>query len=411
MRRLIVLDASTLNVVLSVIIVAVGVLAIFLTPTVPLLVLGAVAFLLSFDRKAAAKFMMMGGLSTGFGALEAFGFPSSLMASLKMDGSPFAATLLTPDPYLILSAIGAIGILSLGLKIDLTPVQRDTLTAMINIHSQESRAVKGKEIGELMDRNPETVRIHLRSLKALNLVESVTGPNGGYMATPIAYDALSIDKSSSDDEVNVPVVRNGIFVEGASVNEIVFNNVMQSTRYSFVSIRIIGNIKAFAVGDDIEIGPTPVNHLYIRGRIVALDRTASRIVLDIAEMISIPRHPVKAVAQRAIRISPGTSLREASRIMVVNGVQEALVGGESPGLVSLVDITRAVAEGRTGLLVRDIMTPGYLTISSDAPLFEAAMMLGRTGAKQLVVQDNGMPWGFITPRNLMGFLAPASIFS
>lgn len=411
MRRLIVLDASTLNVVLSVIIVAVGVLAIFLTPTVPLLVLGAVAFLLSFDRKAAAKFMMMGGLSTGFGALGALGLPSSLMASLKMDGSPFAATLLTPDPYLILSAIGAIGILSLGLKIDLTPVQRDTLTAMINIHSQESRAVKGKEIGELMDRNPETVRIHLRSLKALNLVESVTGPNGGYMATPIAYDALSIDKSSSDDEVNVPVVRNGIFVEGASVNEIVFNNVMQSTRYSFVSIRIIGNIKAFAVGDDIEIGPTPVNHLYIRGRIVALDRTASRIVLDIAEMISIPRHPVKAVAQRAIRISPGTSLREASRIMVVNGVQEALVGGESPGLVSLVDITRAVAEGRTGLLVRDIMTPGYLTISSDAPLFEAAMMLGRTGAKQLVVQDNGMPWGFITPRNLMGFLAPASIFS
>jgi predicted transcriptional regulator len=405
------LDAGKLNVALSAIIVAVGVLAIFLTPTVPLLVLGAVAFLLSFDRKAAAKFMMMGGLSTGFGALGALGLPSSLMASLKMDGSPFAATLLTPDPYLILSAIGAIGILSLGLKIDLTPVQRDTLTAMINIHRQESRAVKGKEIGELMDRNPETVRIHLRSLKALNLVESVTGPNGGYMATPIAYDALSIDKSSSDDEVNVPVVRNGIFVEGASVNEIVFNNVMQSTLYSFVSIRIIGNIKAFAVGDDIEIGPTPVNHLYIRGRIVALDRTASRMVLDIAEMISIPRHPVKAVAQRAIRISPGTSLREASRIMVVNGVQEALVGGESPGLVSLADITRAVAEGRTGLLVRDIMTPGYLTISSDAPLFEAAMMLGRTGAKQLVVQDNGMPWGFITPRNLMGFLAPASIFS
>jgi predicted transcriptional regulator len=405
------LDAGKLNVALSAIIVAVGVLAIFLTPTVPLLVLGAVAFLLSFDRKAAAKFMMMGGLSTGFGALGALGLPSSLMASLKMDGSPFAATLLTPDPYLILSAIGAIGILSLGLKIDLTPVQRDTLTAMINIHRQESRAVKGKEIGELMDRNPETVRIHLRSLKALNLVESVTGPNGGYMATPIAYDALSIDKSSSDDEVNVPVVRNGIFVEGASVNEIVFNNVMQSTLYSFVSIRIIGNIKAFAVGDDIEIGPTPVNHLYIRGRIVALDRTASRMVLDIAEMISIPRHPVKAVAQRAIRISPGTSLREASMIMVVNGVQEALVGGESPGLVSLADITRAVAEGRTGLLVRDIMTPGYLTISSDAPLFEAAMMLGRTGAKQLVVQDNGMPWGFITPRNLMGFLAPASIFS
>jgi len=409
MRSIIELSGERVNLVLSAVIVAVGVLAIFLTPTVPLLVLGVVAFLISFDRKAAAKYLVMGGLSVGFGTLGAFGFPSSLQASLKMDGSPFAA-ILTSDPYLILSAIGAIGILSLGLKIDLTPVQRDTLTTMINIHRRESRAVKGKEIGELMDRNPETVRIHLRSLKALKLVESVTGPNGGYRATPIAYEALKIDNSSAD-EVDVPVVRNGIIVDGASINEIVFNNVMQSARYSHVSIRIIGNIKAFAVGDDIEIGPTPVNHLYIRGRVVAVDCAASSMVLDIAEMISIPRHPVKTVAKRAIRIHPGTSLKEASRIMVVNGAQEALVDGKSPGVVNLVDITRAVAEGRTDLQVQDIMTPGYLTIRSDAPLFEAAKMLGRTGAKQLVVQDNGTPWGFITPRTLMESLAPASIFS
>lgn len=400
-----------MNVVLSAIIVAVGVLAIFLTPTVPLLILGVVAFLLSFDRKAAAKFMMMGGLSAGFGMLGAFGFPSSLLSTLKVDGSSFAAPLLTPEPYLILSAIGAIGIISLGLKIDLTPVQRDTLTTMINIHRQESRAVKGKEIGELMDRNPETVRIHMRSLKALNLVESITGPNGGYRATPIAYDALSLDSNSIADEVNVPVARNGIFVEGASVNEIVFNNVMQSTRYSYVSIRIIGNIKAFAVGDEIEVGPTPVNHLYIRGRVVALDRTASSMVLDVSLMISIPRHPVKTVAHRAVRISPGTTLREASRIMVVNGAQEALVDGKPMGVVNLADITRAVAEGRTDLRVMDIMNPGFLTISSDAPLFQAAKMLGRTGAKQIVVHDNGIPWGFITPRNLMESLAPASVFS
>lgn len=73
------------------------------------------------------------------------------------------------------------------------------------------------------------------------------------------------------------------------------------------------------------------------------------------------------MAKRAIRIHPGTSLKEASRIMVVNGAQEALVDGKSPGVVNLVDITRAVAEGRTDLQVQDIMTPGYLTIRSDAP--------------------------------------------
>ena len=91
------------------------------------------------------------------------------------------------------------------------------------------------------------------------------------------------------DEVTVRVVRNGIIVEGASANEIVFNNVMHSTRQSCVSIRIVGNIKDFSVGDEVEVGPTPVSKLYIRGRVVVLDKTTSRIVLNITEMISIPR--------------------------------------------------------------------------------------------------------------------------
>ena len=50
------------------------------------------------------------------------------------------------------------------------------------------------------------------------------------------------------------VVRNGIIVEGASANEIVFNNVKDSTRQSCVSIRIVGNIKDFRVGDEVEVG-------------------------------------------------------------------------------------------------------------------------------------------------------------
>ena len=71
----------------------------------------------------------------------------------------------------------------------------------------------------------------------------------------------------------------------------------------------------------------------------------------------------------------------------------------------MVDITRAVAEGKTDLEVREIMTPGFLTINSDAPIFEAVKMLGKTGARQLVVLDRGALWGIITPRDLMESLA------
>src|SRR5512136_1124831 len=61
------------NVVFATIIVLMGLMAIFITPIVPLLALGAVAFFLSFDRKSKTRFVMMGGLSTGFGALTTVG--------------------------------------------------------------------------------------------------------------------------------------------------------------------------------------------------------------------------------------------------------------------------------------------------------------------------------------------------
>jgi hypothetical protein len=384
-----------------------GLLAIFITPILTLLVLCVVAFMLSFNRKATARVVVMGGLSTGYGALTTVGLPPSPITSLRLEGSASATNFLTNlDPYTIF-VIAAIGILSLGLQIDLTPVQRDTLSTLVNLHRTDSRAVKAKEIGELMDRNPETIRIQMRSLKALNLVESVTGPRGGYTATATAYDALSRGHNGDGDEVAVHIVKNGIVVEGASATEIVFNNAMRPPCQSCISIRVSGNIKDFSVGDEVEVGPTPISELYIRGKVAALDITASRIVLDLTEMISIPRRSVKTVARRAVRISPNTTLREASRILVINGAQEALVEDRSPGLVNMVDIAKAVAEGRTDREVREIMTPGFLTINSDAPIFEAVRMMGKTGARQLVVSDNGALWGIITPRDLMESLAHA----
>ena len=401
------LQEIPLNILLATIIVMLGLLAIFITPILPLLVLCVVAFMLSFNRKATARFVVMGGLSTGFGALTTVGLPPSPITSLRLEGSASAANFLTNlDPYTIF-VIAAIGILSLGLQMDLTPVQRDTLSTLVNLHRTESRAVKAKEIGELMDRNPETIRIQMRSLKALNLVESVTGPRGGYTATATAYDALSRDHNGDGDEVAVPIVKNGIVVEGASATEIVFNNVMRPPCRSCIYIRVSGNIKDFSVGDEVEVGPTHIGELYIRGKVATLDLTASRIVLDLTEMISIPRRSVKTVARRAVRISPNTTLREASRILVINGAQEALVEDRSPGLVNMVDIAKAVAEGRTDREVREIMTPGFLTINSDAPIFEAVRMMGKTGARQLVVSDNGALWGIITPRDLMESLAHA----
>jgi len=287
---------------------------------------------------------------------------------------------------------------------ELTPVQRDILTALINIHRVEGRAVKGEEIAELIDRNPGTIRNQMQSLKALNLVEGVPGPKGGYKATGAAYEALNID--SGGETVVVPVMRNGVLVEGATASEIVFNKVMHSHQCDGV-VRVIGNIRDFNVGDEIEVGPTPVNRLYVRGEIMGRDDTMSRLILHIKEMISVPKVPIKKVSRRAVRMGPNLTLQEASRILVHNGVQEALVDDGSPGLINLADIVRAVADGRTGLEVREIMTRGFLTIDSEEPIYEAIKMLGRTGASQLVVSEDGALWGIITPGDLIKTLTPA----
>jgi transcriptional regulator len=287
---------------------------------------------------------------------------------------------------------------------ELTPVQRDILTALINIHRVEGRAVKGEEIAELIDRNPGTIRNQMQSLKALNLVEGVPGPKGGYRATGAAYEALNID--ATGDVVTVPVIRNGVLVEGATASEIVFNKVMHSQQCDGV-VRVIGNIRNFDIGDEIEVGPTPVNKLYMRGTVTGRDDTMSRLILHIDEMISVPKVPIKKIARRAVRIPPNVSLQEASRILVHNGVQEALVDDSSPGLINLADITRAVADGNTAQEAREIMTRGFLTIDSEEPIYEAIKMLGRTGANQLVVSEDGVMWGIINPSDLIKSLTPA----
>ncbi|MCX8207649.1 MAG: CBS domain-containing protein [Methanothrix sp.] len=287
---------------------------------------------------------------------------------------------------------------------ELTPVQRDILTALINIHRREGRAVKGEEIAELIDRNPGTIRNQMQSLKALNLVEGVPGPKGGYKATGAAYEVLCLDNSG--DIVDVPIIKNGVQVEGASASEIIFNKVMRHDSCDGM-VRITGNVRDFNIGDEIEIGPTPVNKLYIRGEVTGRDDTMSRLIFKVREMISVPRIPVKKIARRAVRISPSASIQDAARTMIHNGVSEALVDESSPGLVSLTDLVRAIADGRTGVEVKEIMTRGYLTIDSDDLVYEAIKIMGKTGASQLVVTEGGVAWGLVNPSDIIRSLTPA----
>ena len=123
----------------------------------------------------------------------------------------------------------------------------------------------------------------------------------------------------------------------------------------------------------------------------------------------MPKVAVKGIARRAVHVPPNASLQEAARILVHNGVSEALVDDSSPGLINMADITRAVADGKTNQEAREIMTRGFLTIDSEEPIYEAIKMLGRTGAGQLVVTEQGALWGIVSPGDLVKTLTPSLI--
>jgi len=404
-----VLQKNPSNVALTLTIIILGLLAILITPILSFLILGLVAFLISFDRKATTKFLMMGGLSTTLGALTIVDLPLSPITSMRLGEQPFTTNFFTIlYPYTIFG-IAAIGLLSLGLKIELTPGQRETLTTLINLHHQGGLATKSKEIAELINRHPGTIRNQMQSLKVLCLVESVTGPRGGYKATDAAFDALGLDNNNGNgSEMAVPVIRNGAAVEGVSASEIIFNNIMRPYQLRNGLIRIIGNIRNFDIGDEIEIGPIPFNNLYIRGKLMERDYILNRLILDVEEVISIPKTPVGKIARRAVRISADATLQEASKILINNGVREALVETRPPGLISMLDVARVVAEGKTDLKLEEIITYGFMTINSEDFIIDAIKILNRTNVNQLIVMNKGVPWGFITSGDLIKFLTHKS---
>src|SRR6056297_1181826 len=86
-------------------------------------------------------------------------------------------------------------------SIELTSSQKTVLRALVDRYTQEETAVKGEAIAEEVDRNPGTIRNQMQSLKALQLVEGVPGPKGGYKPTVDAYEALEIQQLDTAAEV------------------------------------------------------------------------------------------------------------------------------------------------------------------------------------------------------------------
>jgi len=166
-------------------------------------------------------------------------------------------------------------------SIELTPSQKNILQELVNLYKESESAVKGEDIANKVDRNPGTIRNQMQSLKALQLVEGVPGPKGGYKPTANAYDALQIQ--DMDDAARVPLRHNGELLEDANVEEIDLTSVHHPEKCR-AELQLQGSISDFHEGDSVTVGPTPLSKLQIIGTLAGKDDTSNKLILTIDDM-------------------------------------------------------------------------------------------------------------------------------
>jgi predicted transcriptional regulator len=279
--------------------------------------------------------------------------------------------------------------------VELTVIQREILSALINLFREKGRAIKGEEISERIDRNPGTVRNQMQSLKALGLVEGVPGPKGGYKATSDAYQALNL--THMDHEAEVAIYKNGERMPNTNVAEIDLNTVRHPDMCR-ASIKILGDIRNFNVGDTIQVGPTPVNKLIVRGEVAGRDDISGILLLSITEMISIPKKPVRDyINHRLITIPSNSTPGDALVMLARNAIHGAPVeeNGKIVGMITYTDIGKAMSNSDCGT-VADHMSRNVISIEESKPMYEAVALMNKNKVGRLLVMEDGKPKGMIT---------------
>ena len=285
---------------------------------------------------------------------------------------------------------------------DLSLIQKDILITLISLYHQYSHPIKGEDIAEIIKRNPGTVRNQMQALKVLGLVDGVPGPKGGYHPTARAYGELNITNDYSESDV--PILKNDRELDGVKVSEIAFTTLTHAD-LCHALIKIIGNVRAFEIGDRVTVGPTPVNKLLIKGEVFGKDEVNSALLISTSEMTSLPKKPVKDyMSMPLISLEPDMTIAYAMKTLLQKRIHGAPVieNGELAGIVTLTDIVTSIDRGMTvENLVREMMVRDVITIPADRRLYEVVRQFKERGIGRVIVLEEGKPVGILTHSDIL----------
>jgi predicted transcriptional regulator len=277
-------------------------------------------------------------------------------------------------------------------------VQKETLQVLINLYEKSgTKAVKGREVAEVLNKNNGTIRNQMSILSTLGLVKGVTGPNGGYKPTIEAYEKLGI--SDSEKLITIPIFKGNKKIEDVSTINIDFTSVAHPKDCKS-AIKILGNMENLNISDEIKVGPTPITHMEFTGTIIGRDDINNTLLLDITELKSIPKKTVSNVGRnKFLKLKPDDSLRNATKKLNYNKLEESPVldkDGEVIGLITLQSIVKAFANEKENGLVKDVMDSSIIKVEDQIKLSFAAKIMQENNYKPLIIVD--------TDRKLKGIM-------
>lgn len=285
---------------------------------------------------------------------------------------------------------------------DLSLIQKDILITLISLYHQYSHPIKGEDIAEIIQRNPGTVRNQMQTLKVLGLADGVPGPKGGYHPTARAYAELNITEDYSEGDVLIH--KNGAEVEGVRVNEIAFTTLTHAD-LCHALVKIIGNVRRFEIGDNITIGPTPLNKLLIKGEVFGKDEINSAILISTTEMTSLPKKQIREyMTSPLISLEPDMTVAYAIKTLIQKKIHGAPIikDGKMLGIVTQTDIINA-ADNDVPIEspVSEIMVKRVVTIDGKMQLYKVIKRFKEEDIGRIIVLDEGRPVGILTHSDII----------
>jgi hypothetical protein len=170
-------------------------------------------------------------------------------------------------------------------------------------------------------------------------------------------------------------------------------------------IKLFGSAKLFEIGDQITIGPTPVNKLLLRGEVFGKDESEQLLLIATTEMISLPKQAIRAYMSSPLKtLTSSNTLRDALVLFNKNRIHGAPVidKGKLAGIITMSDIAKAVEKDLPlTIKVSEVMTTDVIEASSDTKLFEVIRRFKEREVGRLIVVEQGKPVGILTQSDII----------